>query len=276
MKTRPQIRTRPTLQTLLLIGKVLSKIYSVSAFNKDLILATPSTPTIGHRYRLLDQLGAGGMGAVYRAYDRLTGQTVALKRVNVAPEQLLFASRSNATGEALLLALAQEFKILASLRHSHIISVLDYGFDAHRQPYFTMELLDQPQTLLEAGKNQLLDFKVNLLIQTLQALTYLHRRDILHHDLKPENVLISGGQVRVLDFGLAVMHNQSREDDSFGTIFYLPPEIYEGGVYSQAGDMYALGVMAYEMLAGRHPFYGDDVSDFIDRVLTAEPDFSVL
>jgi serine/threonine protein kinase len=264
------------LQTLLLIGKVLSKIYSVSAFNKDLILATPSTPTIGHRYRLLDQLGAGGMGAVYRAYDRLTGQTVALKRVNVAPEQLLFASRSNATGEALLLALAQEFKILASLRHSHIISVLDYGFDAHRQPYFTMELLDQPQTLLEAGKNQLLDFKVNLLIQTLQALTYLHRRDILHHDLKPENVLISGGQVRVLDFGLAVMHNQSREDDSFGTIFYLPPEIYEGGVYSQAGDMYALGVMAYEMLAGRHPFYGDDVSDFIDRVLTAEPDFSVL
>lgn len=235
-----------------------------------------ATPTIGPRYRLLDPLGAGGMGTVYRAHDRLTGHTVALKRVNVAPEQLHFASRSHATGEALLLALAQEFKTLASLRHPHIISVLDYGFDAHHQPYFTMELLDQPQTLLAASKDQPLDVKINLLIQTLHALAYLHRRGILHHDLKPDNVLVSGGQVRVLDFGLSVMHGQSHEDDSFGTILYLPPEIYEGGVYTTAGDLYALGVMAYEMLVGQHPFYTDEATFFINQVLTADPDFALL
>lgn len=232
-------------------------------------------PLIGPRYRLLDPLGVGGMGTVYRAYDRLTGHTVALKRVHIAPEQLYFASRSNATGEALLLALAQEFKILASLRHPNIISVLDYGFDAHRQPYFTMELLEQPQTLLEAGWNQPIETQINLLIQTLHALAYLHRRGILHHDLKPENVLVSQGQVRVLDFGLSVMRDQTREDDSSGTLLYLPPEIYEGKGYSPAGDLYALGVMAYEMLAGRHPFYTDGPF-FIDQVLTTEPNFSLL
>ena len=99
-------------------------------------------PIHTHRYRLLAPLGSGGMGVVYRAYDRLTGQTVALKQVQVAPQALAFASRpaTNNTN-SLLLALTHEFKLLASLRHPHIISVLDYGFDADHQPYFTMELL---------------------------------------------------------------------------------------------------------------------------------------
>ena len=102
-------------------------------------MAIDST-SIGQRYEILDLLGTGGMGSVYRAYDRLSGQTVALKRVAVAP-------RPAADTSSLLLALAQEFRLLASLRHPHIISVFDYGFDSARQPYFTMELLDQPQTL---------------------------------------------------------------------------------------------------------------------------------
>lgn len=232
---------------------------------------------LSQRYHLLTPLGRGGMGMVYRAYDRLTGQTVALKQVKVAPQALAFASRpaSNDTTSQLL-SLAQEFKLLASLRHPNIISVLDYGFDANRQPYFTMELLAQPQTVLEAGRNQPLARQIDLLIQTLQALAYLHRRGILHRDLKPENVLVSQGRVRVLDFGLSIARDQARCTDASGTLLYMAPEVMEGAAASEAADLYAVGVLAYELLVGRHPFQSADVDELIIRVLDEEPDLTPL
>src|SRR5215470_13511407 len=115
---------------------------------------TPLT-TVGHRYRLLDEVGSGGMGRVYRAYDRLKGQDVALKRVLTPAEKLLAGgsqpgSRPGST-RTMRVALAEEFQMLASLHHPNIISVLDYGFDAERQPYFTMELLPSAKTILTAG-----------------------------------------------------------------------------------------------------------------------------
>lgn len=232
---------------------------------------------LSSRYRLFPPLGSGGMGVVYRAHDRLTGQTVALKQVLVTPQALAFASRPVADDiNSLLLALAQEFKLLASLRHPNIISVLDYGFDTNRQPYFTMELLEQPQTLLEAGRGQPLAVQIDLLLQTCQALAYLHRRGILHRDLKPENVLVSGGQVQVLDFGLSVVREQARTADTSGTMLYLAPEVMEGAAPSEAADLYAIGVMAYELLVGRHPFQSADVNELIMRVLEEDPDLTPL
>lgn len=234
-------------------------------------------PIHTHRYRLLAPLGSGGMGVVHRATDRLTGQTVALKQIRVAPQALTFASRpAAADSNSLLLALAQEFKLLASLRHPNIISVLDYGFDAHRQPYFTMELLEQPQTLLEAGRNQPLTVKINLLLQMLQALAYLHRRGILHRDIKPENVLVSQGQVRLLDFGLSLMRGQEQNHSISGTLLYLAPEILQGSGSSEAADLYSFGVMAYELFTGQHPFQSDSVGKLIIRVLEEEPDLAPL
>src|SRR5215213_9668441 len=231
-------------------------------------MAVDSTP-IGQRYEMLDLLGTSGMGSVYRAYDRLSGQTVALKRVAVAP-------RPAADTSSLLLALAQEFRLLASLRHPHIISMFDYGFDSARQPYFTMELLDQPQTLLDIGRAQPMAFQIDLLVQALQALTYLHRRGILHHDLKPENMLVSNGQVRLLDFGLSITLDQSQRADISGTLLYLPPEVLDGAPFTAAGDLYAIGVIAYQLLAGHHPFAADNADDFFDKVLTAAPDLIAL
>lgn len=112
----------------------------------------------GGRYIVHNRIGAGGMGAVYRATDWLalsdSTRTVALKRVTAPTEHLAFASRAATEDELhIRLALANEFRTLASLRHPNIISVLDYGFDGHRQPYFTMTLLDNPQTVVEAGHN---------------------------------------------------------------------------------------------------------------------------
>jgi predicted ATPase/tRNA A-37 threonylcarbamoyl transferase component Bud32 len=222
------------------------------------------------RYRLLSQLGAGSMGAVYRAEDRLTGQDVALKHVVWVPDL------PDAEVQSLRLALAHEFRLLAGLRHPHIISVLDYGFDHERQPFFTMELLSEAQTILEAGQLAPLERNVDYLIQALEALAYLHRRGILHHDLKPANVLLAHGRVRLLDFGLAVLANQQHDGESAGTLLYLAPEVLDGQPYTLAADLYSLGVIAYELLFGRHPFAAATISDFLDRVFTHAPDLQSL
>src|SRR5262245_19396333 len=108
-----------------------------------------TTPQIiGKRYILGHSLGAGGMGAVYHTTDRLNGSVVALKRV-LPPHQETPASTTDS--QDYRLALAREFRVLASLRHPNIISVIDYGFDDERQPYYTMELLENAKTILEQG-----------------------------------------------------------------------------------------------------------------------------
>ncbi len=121
------------------------------------------THVINRRYILDKTLGQGGMGVVYQATDRLNGSPVALKMVTTPTEQLLFASFSDSTD--LKVSLAQEFKVLATLRHPSIIGVLDYGFDTEDQPYFTMDLLPAPRTIIEAGKTLDMPGKVDLLIQ---------------------------------------------------------------------------------------------------------------
>src|SRR5262245_7288245 len=128
-----------------------------------MLVSTPDQ-VISRRYVLLNVLGAGGMGVVYRATDRLTGRTVALKQVTAPSDQLLFSSRTDATTDTRL-ALAREFKTLASLRHPNIISVLDYGFDEQRQPYFTMDFLEDAQTILNASRNQPFGVQVGLMVQ---------------------------------------------------------------------------------------------------------------
>src|SRR5262245_21363215 len=168
-------------------------------------MVSDSIPSIlGQRYRLLNLLGAGGMGRVYRAIDRLNGQVLALKRVLVPTDELVIATRT-APQTDFHFALAQEFQLLASLRHPSIIGVLDYGFDSERQPFLTMELIENAQTIRHAAQDQPLSVQVELLRQLLQALAYLHRRNVVHRDLKPSNVLVKSGQVKVLDFGISTV-----------------------------------------------------------------------
>lgn len=239
---------------------------------------------VNNRYILLDVVGKGGMGIVYRAYDRLERQEVALKHVAVdhptASSATTILPPSNMTpGTALLKAIAQEFQVLASLRHPNIISVLDYGFDQTAYPYFTMELLRDSTPFVKTLIAQPLDVKVNFLVQILQALVYLHRRGIIHRDLKPDNVMIIQGQVKVLDFGLAVAHQQwDQEVHSLsGTITYIAPELLQGQPASTASDLYALGVIAYNLFANRHPFNLDQSAHhIINDILLSLPDYTPL
>ncbi|MFN8371779.1 MAG: protein kinase [Anaerolineae bacterium] len=239
---------------------------------------------IGKRYLLHEQLGVGGMGTVHRALDRLTGETVALKQVVASAERLQFGQSgltvtSAAKTKDMSLALAQEFKLLASLRHPNIISVLDYGFD-QQKPFFTMELLDHPRTITEAGREQSLDVQVDLLMQLLQALVYLHRRGIIHRDLKPTNVLViesdHGQLVKALDFGLSMTPRDHEDNDSStaGTLGYMAPEVLTGGFISPRADLYAFGIIAYELFTGRHPFDPGDIVKLIHNIFESEPDLS--
>ncbi|MFN8371564.1 MAG: protein kinase [Anaerolineae bacterium] len=239
------------------------------------------TALIGNRYLLQEELGTGGMGVVYRAHDRLATDSsmdvVALKRV------LPLSERGDSTvghSESFdtRLSLAQEFKLLATLRHPNIISVLDYGFDmveGQRQPFFTMELLRNPKPITEAGKDQPLETQVNLLVQLLQALVYLHRRGIIHRDLKPSNVLVTDGRLKTLDFGLSMGREQDSTDDTgsttAGTIGYMAPEVLMGHPSSESSDLYAVGVIAYELFTGQHPFHSDDPGLLINKIFEVVP-----
>lgn len=235
--------------------------------------ATAPVITLNKRYVILSEIGRGGMGVVYRAADRLTGQQIALKSVTKQSAQWQF---NPAYGDKIdrHVALAQEFQFLASLRHPNIISVLDYGFDTNQMPYFTMDLLDDPLDILQACKDRPPGIQVDFLIQTLQALSYLHRRGILHRDLKPDNILITNGQVKVLDFGLSIRRDQ--ETEVSGTLAYMAPELLRGEPPTVSSDLYSVGIIAYELLTGRHPFDKEEFTRLLAQIVHDTPDFSVL
>ena len=228
-------------------------------------------PTINQRYRVLAPLGTGGMGTVYRVFDRLTGKDAALKRVNLTAP----AFRSSAPDVNPYLILAREFRLLASLHHPYIISVLDYGFDDVRQPFYVMTLVEDARTITEAAHGRALTGKARLLIDMLQALVYLHRRDILHRDLKPDNALVDpDGLLKLVDFGLSVEGEQYAE--ASGTVAYMAPEVLQAGGASAAADLYSVGVMAYEIFAGRLPFEGATMNHFFKQVFEEPADLSPL
>lgn len=239
-----------------------------------------STEVIGKRYILKNPIGSGSMGLVYHAVDRLTGRDVALKRVRISAEQLEFSSRSNKMDAQL--TLAQEFKILASLRHPNIISVLDYGFEEDRKPYVAMELLSEAEPITQLARLSTYDEKILLLMQMLQAMAYLHRRNVLHRDIKPRNVLVMpakdeiGQQVKLLDFGLSIMREAAREGEIAGTPSYMAPEMWVGKPATKASDLYALGVIAFELFANQRPFMSTSIRGLYAQVRDELPDLELM
>lgn len=256
-------------------------------------LNSPAGSVIGNRYLLLEPLGRGSMGAVYKARDRMTGAIVALKCVELSPtgpgysatdtlpELATATETSNPSGpssapskgsqtealELCRLALAHEFQVLSSLRHPYIISVLDYGF-WEGQPYFTMELLPACKTLYAAGAHLGTADKVRLLAQVLLALCYMHRRAVLHRDLKPSNVLCVGQQLKVVDFGVAAAIGYVKS--VAGTLEYMAPEVLVGNTPLPASDIYSFGVMACELLTGVYPFDLSSATRYLSDVLAKE------
>jgi len=233
---------------------------------------------IDRRYVINTILGQGGMGVVYHAKDRLFNKDIALKQVLTEVNDSDFSSSYGIEDYRMLLA--REFKLSASLRHPNIVDVLEYGFDLDNIPYYTMELLDKPQNILEYALLQPISVRLELILQLLNAISYLHRRGIVHRDLKPANVLMENGQVKVLDFGLSIMqdHNITGDNDELaaGTLAYIAPEILMGDSPKVSADLYAIGIMGYEMIAGEHPFDVSNPGLLVNQIITEMPDINQL
>lgn len=230
---------------------------------------------IANRYQLITTVGQGNMGAVYRCVDKLTGGTVALKRVLIGKDLGFSATVSQNTNART--ALIQEFKMLATLRHPNIISVLDYGFDDERVPFFTMNWLENADYFVSACQKVPIEQKLDLITQMLQALMYLHRRGIIHRDIKPTNVLVQDGVVKVLDFGLATGDTASQSDESVvGTLQYISPEILRGDGASFASDLYAVGLMLYEVFANSSPYQANTITQLISDIMNTPVDTTQL
>lgn len=231
------------------------------------------------RYVAQEVIGSGAMGVIYRAYDRLEGGFVAIKQVKLSAKPKVVSSTDRIQERDFLATITHEFKLLAGLRHPNIISVKDYGFNEEKMPYYVMEFLEEAEEFVSYGRTLDTKGRTILLVELLQALEYHHRRGVIHRDIKPSNVLITvAGEVKVLDFGLATLRESfpkvAEERNLVGTLYYMAPETFKHSLMSEQSDLYAVDVMAYELFAGVHPFYADNIAEIINRTLTNSPDLS--
>jgi len=217
--------------------RVLGRLSAAMPSGRAEEVGSVSPELLGGRYRILNEIGSGGMGTVYRALDRSTGRVLTLKSIRTGRA----TNRKGRSLSEVRLDLAHEFSLLASLRHPNIISVLDYGFDEHGMPFFTMDLEENALNIIEAGRHHPMSVQIDLIVQMLRALAYLHRHGILHRDLKPDNVVVVDGQVKVLDFGLSTYLEALEPPGTswVGTFPYMAPEMLRGEQITIATDLYA-------------------------------------
>ncbi len=208
---------------------------------------------LSNRYRLDAQVGTGGMSTVYRAFDQTLERQVAIKllhrQIADDPDQLERFSR--------------EARAVAQLSHPHIVTVIDAGEEDGR-PYIVFEFVDG-ETLKERIRRDgpmPVDEAVAYAIEIARALGYAHQRNIVHRDVKPQNVLIDEeGTARVTDFGIARSLDQeglTADGRVLGTTDYVSPEQALGHGVTGQSDVYSLGIVLFEMLTGDVPFHGDN------------------
>jgi serine/threonine protein kinase len=233
------------------------------------------------RYLLLDRLGSGGVATIYRAQDRQTGHMVALKvlRLNPAADPIAFAR------------FQREARFALRLTHPHIVRMLDYCEPPDALavrfggPYLVMEFVPGPNLKQVLLRHHRLAPAItrSIGIQICAALAYAHQQRILHRDIKPQNILLTAdaptAPVKLADFGIAYPLPSSTTIEPrltttgfiVGTAEYLAPEQITGDALSPATDLYALGLVLYECLAGRPAFGADDAMAVAARRTTGDP-----
>src|ERR1700686_1144667 len=236
-------------------------------------------------YEVVAQIGAGGMGEVYRAHDTKLARDVAIK---VLPEAF-------AHDPERLSRFQREAKMLAALNHPNIAMI--YGLEqSNGTSYLVMELVSG-ETLADRVKREgrlPVEDALAICKQIAEALEAAHEKGIIHRDLKPANVkLTPEGKVKVLDFGLAKAFagDGATEDPSnsptlsraatmqgviLGTAAYMSPEQARGKAVAKRTDIWAFGCVLYELLTGKQTFHGEDVTDILAAVVRAEPDWQAL
>jgi len=217
------------------------------------------------RYELIDELGRGAMGVVYRARDTQIGRIVALKII-------LTKSGSPAEVEHYKQRFQREAQAAGRLSHPGIVTLHDIAEDAEGQPYIVMEFIEgKPLNLLLGPTAQVpLDRLLDIGIQVAQALEYAHQCGVVHRDIKPENIMVTtAGRAKITDFGIAKLAgaDMTQEGTSLGTPAYMSPEQIRGSAVDARSDIFSLGAVLYWMCTGQKPFAGDSVTTITFQVV---------
>ena len=227
-----------------------------------------SPPAKIGKYQVKGLLGRGGMGVVYKCYDEAIDRHVAIKAI----------TKADLDADDLKHAIQRfrhEAKAVGRLTHPAIVQIYDYAED-DELAYIVMELVNG-RTLLEhlkAGDTYDLKAAGDIVRQVLEGMGHAHAQGVIHRDIKPSNIMITDdGSVKIADFGIARTESSSltQVGDIIGTLYYMAPEQFLGGKVTPATDVYSIGVIAYEILAGRRPFAGNNAR-VIQKVLNEVPE----
>ena len=210
------------------------------------------------RYDVVGVLGRGGMGVVYRAMDRSLGREVAIKTLTAGIE-----------GDSEMLArFYEEGRKTASFKHPNIVTIFELG-DDQGVPYIVMELVDgRPlNELINASAPLALVDRLRIIEELCSALGYAHRSNVIHRDVKPANIYVQpDGSIKLLDFGIARLEERKVQDINLtrtgyiiGTVPYMAPERLRNKPFDRRSDVFAAGVVLYQLVAGELPFDGDDI-----------------
>ena len=232
------------------------------------LLGAEGDPLAGRRilgkYEVLERIGEGGFGAVYKGLDTVLQRVVAIK---------VCTSRRGLLRERFL----REAEIAAGLQHPNITTLHDLGFEGEI-PFLVQEFLTGEDLEAKILRRQELSLeeRLEILLQIARGLAYAHQQGVLHRDVKPANIrILEDGQAKIMDFGIARLLGQdsglTQEGEALGTVGYLAPEQLRNEGLDERADLFAFGVLAYELLAYRRPFLGDSFSQVSYQVLYEEP-----
>jgi serine/threonine protein kinase len=234
-------------------------------------MTTPSTggdsrlpsPTIG-RYRLLERIGSGGFGSVFRAVDPDSGRVVAIKTCTLGED-----------GHARFF---REARLAGNLHHPNITEVYESGMEGDT-PFMVQELLDGRDLSVLIGLREPyeLEAKRRILVGVAEGLDYAHRQGVIHRDIKPSNVrVLDDGGVKIMDFGIAKTIGSStgmtRGGMAVGSYGYISPEQVRGDPIGPATDIFLLGLVAYELLSFQAPFRHPNLFRLMDMIVRDDPD----
>jgi len=219
------------------------------------------------RYEILDEVGKGAMGTVYRARDPLIERTVAIKTVPIAQLQ-----QEGTGAESRFLREAQS---AGRLSHPNIVTIYDVG-EAEGLAYIAMEYLSGATLREVMNKGPMpLDLALDTALQMAEALAFAHEHGVIHRDIKPANVVVTGqsGRIKLTDFGIAHLANSDHTHDGqmLGSPRYMSPEQARGREVDGRSDIFSLGAVLYEMLTGHYAFDGDSLPAIVYRVVNETP-----
>jgi serine/threonine-protein kinase len=234
--------------------------------------AAPDPDEIAGRYQVVQKLGAGAFGTVYKAKDRILGRMVAIKTI-----RLEGLAAAGASLEELVNRFKREAQVSAQLKHPNIVTIYDIG-EANGTSYLAMEFIDGvglDRVIAAAGRLPL-ERAAMLGAQVADGLDFAHRHNVVHRDIKPANIMIEGGdRVKVTDFGIArvtdSVDNLTATGSLLGTPSYMSPEQARGASVDGRSDLFAVGCILYEMVAGKKAFRGESITGLIFKIITEEP-----